>query len=477
MAAARPALTALVLAAGQGTRLRSKTIKLLHTVAGRPMVAYVLQAAAGLKPKATLAVVGFQADRVRDALAELAGGFVLQAEQRGTGHAVLQAESAIRKTKADLLLVLNGDVPTLRTSTLRRFVAAHRRAKAALSVLTAEIPDATGYGRIVRDDAGRFRRIVEQKDATAAERAIREINSGIYCAAPDTLLRVLKRVRPDNAQGEYYITDAVRHLADRGETVVAWCHDDAPEVLGVNTREELAAAARTLYARKADALQDSGVTLLDRASARIDPRAKVGRDTVIWPDVTIEGATTIGEDCVVRSGTRIADSRIGKGVEIKDHCVVVESRVGDGSQVGPFAHLRPGSDLAGDNKVGNFVELKKAELKRGAKASHLSYLGDATIGANSNIGAGTITCNYDGRNKFRTELGRGVFIGSDTQLVAPVKLGDGAYVGAGTTVTDDVPAGALAISRTRQRNIEGWATRKAVGAAKAAKVRKAKKKG
>jgi bifunctional UDP-N-acetylglucosamine pyrophosphorylase/glucosamine-1-phosphate N-acetyltransferase len=448
----------LVLAAGKGTRLRSKTIKLLHPVAGRPMVAHVLAAADGLKPQQTITVVGYQADQVREALADTGSSFVLQKEQRGTGHAVLQASR--RLPRESTLLIINGDLPTLRTSTLRKFVSTHRRSGSVLSVLTAELADATGYGRIVRDGRGQFERIVEQRDATTGERRIREINTGIYCADPDQLLRTLRRVKPDNAQGEYYITDAVQAIAAKGGKVAAICHEDAEEVLGVNTREELAESARTLYARKAAELQDRGVTLLDTERTWIDPAAKVGRDTIIYPDVIIEGATTIGEDCIVRPGGRMADSRIGKRVEVKDHTVITETRIGNDAAVGPFAHLRPGAILEADSRVGNFVELKKTRLGRGSKASHLTYLGDAEIGPDCNVGAGTITCNYDGSKKHPTTLGKGAFIGSGTQLVAPIEIGDGAYVGAGATVTHDVPAGALAVARARQRNIEGWANRK-----------------
>lgn len=458
MAAAAGSLTVLVLAAGKGTRLRSRTIKLLHPVAGRPMVAWVLAAARGLRPARTVTVIGYQGDDVRAALTDDDTRFVVQAEQRGTGHAVLEASSALRG--AGTVLILNGDLPTLRTETLRAFVRHHRRTGAALSVLSAEVPDARGYGRIVRGEDGSIRRIVEERDASAAERRIREINSGIYCADPKLLLRVLSTVRPDNAQGEYYITDAVGALLGQGRRVGVLCHDDHVEVLGVNTRQELSEAARRLYARKADALQDAGVTLVDADRTLIDPRASIGRDTVIWPDVVIEGASRLGEGCVLRPGCRIADSRLGKGVEVLDHCVVTDSSVGDGARLGPFAHLRPDTRLAAETRVGNFVELKKTRLGRGSKANHLAYLGDAEIGARCNIGAGTITCNYDGTHKHRTTLGDEVFIGSDSQLVAPVRVRKGAYVAAGSTVTSDVPAGALAVGRARQRNIDGWVKRR-----------------
>jgi len=460
MAAKGRPLTVLVLAAGQGKRMASKRIKLLHHAAGRPMVTYVLDAARSLGPSRIVTVTGYQGEQVREAVADQSDQFVTQKEQRGTGHAVVQAAKELRRTGAGTVLILSGDLPTLRGSTLRRAVTKHRRSGAALTLVTCEIPDPTGYGRIVRDEHGNVLSIVEHRDATREQRKIREINCGIYCAETSKLLRVLKGLRPDNAQGEYYLTDAVHELLVRGEKVIAHVHADAEEVLGVNSRAELARAGATLYARKAEALQKSGVTLLDAARTWIDPRARVGQDTIIYPDVIVEGPSVIGKDCIIRPGSRLVDTVVGRGVEIKDHSVLIESRVGNGAAVGPFAHLRPGSVLDTDVKVGNFVETKKAHLKKGAKASHLSYIGDAEVGPGCNIGAGTITCNYDGKLKHRTTLGKGVFIGSDTQLVAPVTVGDGAYVGAGTTVTRDVPAGALAVARAPQNNIEGWVARK-----------------
>jgi bifunctional UDP-N-acetylglucosamine pyrophosphorylase/glucosamine-1-phosphate N-acetyltransferase len=423
------------------------------------MACWVASAARGLKPDRLVAVVGFQADRVEAALTGLCDAFVLQAEQRGTGHAVLQAEKALKGAKGPLLIV-NGDLPNLRAETLRALIGLHRRTKAALSLVTTTLPDATGYGRIVRDGKGRVTRIVEHKDATPAERKIGEINCGIYCADPALLFPLLRKLRPNNAQGEYYLTDAVHALIAKGSAVATHEHPHSEEVLGVNTRAELAQAGASLYARKAAELQDKGVTLLDPSRTWIDPAATVGRDTVIYPDVILEGACAIGEDCTIRPGCRLNGVTLGRRVEIRDHSVLEDSRVGDGASVGPFAHVRPGTVLEADTRVGNFVELKKTRLGRGSKASHLSYLGDADIGANCNIGAGTITCNYDGTHKHKTTLGPGVFIGSDSQLVAPVSVGAGAYVGAGTTVTEDVPGQALAISRVRQINLEGWAARR-----------------
>ncbi len=459
MAGQRAPLTVLLLAAGQGTRLKSKTIKLLHPVAGQPMVTWVARATQALRPSKTVAVVGFQADRVQAALAGLCDAFALQEEQRGTGHAVMQAARALRGAPGSLLIV-NGDLPSLKPATLSALVALHRKSKAVLALVTTDLSDPAGYGRIVRDAKGRVTRIVEHKDATVEQRRILEINCGIYCVDAAVLMPLLKKLRPDNAQGEYYLTDAVHALIARGEAVVALKHADSEEVLGVNTRVELAAAGATLYSRKATELQENGVTLLDASRTWIDPRAKVGRDTVFYPDVILEGNCVIGEDCVVRSGSRLAGMVLGRGVEVKDHCVLRDSRIGDNAEIGPFAHVRPGSIVEAKAHVGNFVELKKTRLGKGSKASHLSYLGDADIGPNCNIGAGTITCNYDGVNKYPTTLGAGVFVGSDSQLVAPLTVGEGAYVAAGTTVTENVPPGALALTRVRQLNLEGWVARR-----------------
>jgi len=473
MASTGSRLTVLILAAGKGQRLRSKTIKLLHPVAGLPMVARVAESARALKPTRVVTVVGYQADLVRTALADYSDDFVLQAEQRGTGHAVLQAARKIGDRSATLLII-NGDLPTLRPATLRRLVSRHRRSGSALTLLSARVDDPTGYGRVLRNARGEVTRIVEHKDATSAEREVDEINCGIYCTDPGKFLSTLRKIRPDNAQGEYYITDAVHALLARGDKVTAVVHDDAAEGLGVNTREELAQATRTLYERKAAELMDRGVTLMDPSSSWIDPRARVGRDTVIWPGVLIEGDSRVGQDCVVRRGCRITDSVIGNGVEVRDYSIILESRVGRDAQIGPFAHLRPGTRLDAETRVGNFVELKKTHLGQGSKASHLAYLGDATIGQGCNVGAGTITCNYDGTHKHRTVLGDDVFIGSDSQLVAPVTLERGAYVAAGSTVTHDVPPGALAICRARQLNIEGWVARRKQGGSDKAR-RKARK--
>ncbi len=424
------------------------------------MIALALDTVQALSPSRVITVVGFQADRVRETLNGHRTTFVLQRQQRGTGHAVMRAAREIGSSSRTTLLIVNGDVPLLRPATLRGLVASHRRSGAALTVLTTMLDDPSGYGRIVRDAHSKVTRIVEHRDAGRDLRKIREINCGIYCAQASTLLATLRRLRPNNAQGEYYITDAVERLIQDNARVGAVCHPDSDEVLGVNTRQELARASAAVYARKAAEVQTRGTTLLDPDRTWIDPAARIGRDCTIYPDVIIEGPTILGEGTVVYPGSRLQNCKVGREAVIKDHCVLIDSKIGARAQVGPFAHLRPGSVLGADSRVGNFVELKNTSLGPGSKASHLAYLGDASIGAKCNIGAGTITCNYDGYSKYPTILAREVFVGSNTQLVAPVTIGKGAYVAAGSTVTEDVPPGALAIARSRQRNIPGWAREK-----------------
>ena len=442
----RTPLAALVLAADYEKRMRSGRIKFLHPVAGRPMAAHVIEAARRLRPSRLIAVIGHQADEVRGALADLCDDFVLQTEQRGTGHAVLEAAPLVGKAAGTTVLIVNGDVPAIRASTLRALVASHRRSGAVLSLVSAEVEDPRGCCRVVRDPAGRRVRLVENRDATPAERRIREIDCGIYCADWSKLLAALRSPEATNGKRGCRLTDAVRRLVARGEKVVAVRSPDAEDVRGVRTRAELARAGLTLYRRKAAELQESGVTVLDPATTWVDPRARIGRDTVLYPGVLVEGPSVIGEDCIVRSGCRLVHVVLGRGVEIKDLSVIEHSRLRDGASAGPFAHLRLGAILDAGAKVGNFVEVKKSR-----------------IGPGCNVGAGTITCNYDGVRKNPTTLGRGVFIGSDTQLIAPVRVGAGAYVAAGTTVTKNVPAGALAISRAAQTNVSGWAERKKSG--------------
>ena len=458
--AARRELLALVLAAGLGKRMQSKWSKLLHPVAGRPMVRHVVEATKGAGVARAVVVVGNQAEEVRLAVGDLDKriAFAFQKEQLGTGHAVLCAERQFQGHTGDVL-ILNGDLPALRPETLRAFVAYHRSHGAPLTLLTTVITDPRGYGRVVRNYGGEVARIVEEADASPDERATQEINCGIYCVDSAALFRPLRRATRDNAQGEIYLTDLVGILHHEGKAVAAYRHPDAVEVLGVNDRRELAAAARSLYRRKAETLMAEGVSLVDPASTYIDAEVTIGRDSIIEPGVMIQGASRLGTEVRIGLGSRIADTVIGDGSEVLPYCVIAGARLASGCRVGPFAHLRPDTTLDDGARIGNFVETKKTRLGRGSKANHLTYLGDAEIGRDVNIGAGTITCNYDGVEKHRTVIEDEVFVGSDSTLVAPVRLRRGSFIGAGSTITRDVPSQALALSRARQENKEGWAKR------------------
>ncbi|HXG55801.1 MAG TPA: bifunctional UDP-N-acetylglucosamine diphosphorylase/glucosamine-1-phosphate N-acetyltransferase GlmU [Vicinamibacterales bacterium] len=451
-------LHVVILAAGKGTRMKSALPKVLHRAAGFTLIEHVIRAADALSPASVTVIVGHEAENVQQAMQARTGlRFALQQPQLGTGHALLQAEPLLAGATGTLVL-LSGDVPLLRTDTLKTLIATHERHAAAATVLTAVVDSPHGYGRIVRDE-GRITGIVEHKDATDAQKGIREINSGIYAFDIAPLFGVLKQIGSANAQGEYYLPDLVTIYGARGlavETVVA---RDAREILGVNSRLELAEIGAVLKMTKNEALMESGVTIIDPASVFIDPDVTVGGDTTIYPGVYLEGRTVVGSGCVIHSGVRIIDSRIDDGVVVSNFCVITDSHVASGARLGPFAHIRPQSVVGEHAHVGNFVELKKTTLGAGSKANHLSYLGDATIGSKVNVGAGTITCNYDGTAKHPTVIEDGAFIGSDTQLVAPVRVGAGAYVAAGSSITSDVPAGALAISRGKQINKDGWVSR------------------
>jgi len=455
-----PDIHLVILAAGKGTRMKSDEPKVLHRAGGLRLIDHVLRAADGLDARTTVVIVGHMANRLREALKERPGlRFALQEPQLGTGHALLQAEPHLAGSDGTVVL-LSGDVPLLRRDTLRALVAAHGQSGAAATVLTARVPDPAGYGRIVRRADGGIASIVEDKDATPEERAIDEINSGIYAFARAPLFDALRAIGSANAQGEYYLPDLVKIYRARGMAVQTATVGDAREILGVNSRKELADVTAILKAAKNDELMAAGVSIVDPASTWIGPDVVVGRDTVIHPNVYLEGRTRVGERCEINASVRIVDSTLEDGVVINNFCVIRESHVRAGAQVGPFAHVRPQSDIGEDARVGNFTELKKTTLGRGSKAPHLSYLGDATIGEKVNIGAGTITCNYDGTHKHQTVIEDGAFIGSDTQLVAPITVRKGAYVGTGTTIRGDVPPGALAVSAGKQRNIEGWVDKK-----------------
>ena len=449
----------VVLAAGKGTRMKSAVPKLLHQAHGLPLIEHVIRTAAALQPASIVVVVGHQAELLRAGTpAHDRLTFAVQEPQLGTGHALLQAEPFLRGASGTLVL-LSGDVPLLRGETVRELVARHEERGAAATVVTAVLDDPAEYGRIVRD-GDQLAAIVEHKDATPEQRAIREINSGIYAFALEPLFDGLRNLGTGNAQREYYLTDLIDVFRTRGLIVDAMIVADPREVLGVNSRRELADVTVILRSARNQALMAAGVTLVDPATAYIGPDVTVGPDTIVHPDVHLEGKTVVAANCVIHAGVRIVDSTIGDGVVINNFCVIVGSHVSAGARIGPFAHIRPESQVGENAHVGNFVELKKTSLGAGSKANHLSYLGDATIGSHVNVGAGTITCNYDGRVKSPTIIEDGAFIGSDSQLIAPVRVGAGAYVAAGSSITEDVPAGSLAVARSRQVNKEDWAAKK-----------------
>lgn len=442
-------LNILILAAGLGTRMKSNLAKVLHRLDGRPLIGHVCKTGVSLDPKKIVVVVGHQGEDVKAAvLDQIDGslaGFAWQKEMLGTGDAVNSARD-IYADSDSTLLVLSGDVPMIRSETLQKLLTEHSTSNAACTVLTVKLNDPSGYGRVVRRDGGHFDRIVEQKDATDAEKKVDEINSGIYCFNSKKLFAALSQVGNDNAQGEYYLTDVPKIMGTQGDTVAIYLHHDEHEIEGVNDRRQLAAMETELRRRTIDRLMlESGVTFTDPSSVYISADAKFGRDTVVYQNVTVEGRSVVGDNCIIRPGVRIKDSTIGNGVEIKDNTFITDSMVGDGCDVGPMAHLRGKAVMAEGAKVGNFVELKKTKLGKGSKASHLTYLGDATIGEKTNIGAGTITCNYDGKNKHETHIGDNVKIGSDTMLVAPITVGDGAVTGAGSVVTKDIAPNKLAV--------------------------------
>ena len=441
-------LDIVVMAAGLGTRMKSARAKVLHELAGRPLVAHVCRAAAELEPDRIVVVVGHQAELVEEAArAALEGGaaelrFALQAEQLGTGHAVQQT---VEHFSGGTVVVLSGDVPLVRAETLRALLEAHREAGNAATLLTTVLDDPTGYGRVVRGEGDRFVRIVEHRDASDDERAIAEINAGIYAFEAGALAPALARLSTGNAQGEYYLTDVLGTLVEEGRAVGVVCHDEPAEVLGINTRVELAGSAAVLRRRILDRLMLSGVTIVDPAATYVDDTVEIGRDTIVHPGASLAGATRIGADCEIGPNCHLTDVELGDGVLVRAMSVLERAKVARGAQIGPFARLRPGADLGEGVHIGNFVEVKNSTLGAGSKANHLTYLGDAEIGERCNIGAGTITCNYDGKRKHRTTIEDEVYIGSDTMLVAPVRVGRGSKTGAGAVVTKDVPERSLAV--------------------------------
>lgn len=448
--------------------MKSTRPKVLHSVAGRPMLGYAMLLARQISSNNVAVVVGHGADQVRTYLTQEKAQFdpylvVEQSQQLGTGHAVQQAYPALvaePSAVAKQYVIMCGDTPLLTPETLSALVKHHQSEGATLTLLTTHIANPHGYGRVLRGTEGTVCRVVEDRDASPEEKHVIEINVGTYVVEAKFLQKALGQLKPQNAQGEYYLTDIIEMAVQDGQKVVAWVTEDILETTGVNTRVHLALAEKEMRRRICERLMLAGVTLLDPERVMVDHQVTVGRDTVLHPGVVLEGETHVGEDCTIRANSRVTNSVVHRGVTIQDGCVLQEAMVEEESVIGPMAHLRPGSVIRRKAKVGNFVELKKTEVGEGSKVNHLSYLGDTWIGRNVNVGAGTITCNYDGYRKARTVIEDNVFIGSDVQLIAPVTIGKGALIAAGTTVTENVPADALGISRVSQINREGTAARR-----------------
>ena len=458
-------LHVVVLAAGKGTRMKSQLPKVLHKISGLTIIERVVRTAAALQPASITMVVGHGADEVKRSLAKRTRlQFVTQEQQLGTGHALLQTRPHLEGKRGTVVL-LSGDAPLLSVDSVKALLATHQEAEAAATVITATFPRPFGYGRIVRT-SGKISKIVEERDTTAAQKAITEINSGIYAFDLAPLFAALDSIGTSNKQGEYYLPDLIAIYRKQKRAVATWTVQRADEIRGINSRAELGEVTTMVRQQKNEELMAAGVTLIDPATTYVDADVVVGPDTVIYPCVFLEGNTKIGGACEIHSGARIVNSTIGDRVCVRNHTVVTDSTVEAGAFLGPFAHIRPGSNVGEDVHIGNFVELKKTDMGKGAKANHLAYLGDATIGPKTNVGAGTITCNYDGEKKHQTVIGAGVFVGSNSTLVAPVTLADGSYIAAGSAVTTDVPAGALAIGRARQENKDGWVAKRQAEKAK-----------
>ena len=447
---------AVILAAGQGTRMKSKLYKVLHPVCGKPMVEHVVDHIQTLDVERIVTIVGYGAEKVKEQLGEKSE-YVLQAEQLGTAHAVQQVEPILGELEGTTIVIC-GDTPLIRPETMKALFEHHESNHAKATILTAIAEDPTGYGRILRSTDQQVAQIVEQKDATPEQRQVKEINTGTYCFDNKALFAALKLVKNDNAQGEYYLPDVIEILQKQGEVVAAYVTENFAETLGVNDRIALSQAEETMRARINEQHMRNGVTIINPNNTYISVDAQIGRDTVIQPGVIIEGASSIGEDCIIGPNSQIQNSRIGNRTTVHSS-VVRESVIGEDTAVGPFAHIRPDSDLGDHVKIGNFVEVKKTKIDNGSKVSHLSYLGDAEVGAEVNIGCGTITVNYDGKNKFKTVIEDNAFVGCNSNLVAPVTVGKGSFVAAGSTITKDIPADALAIARSRQENKDNYVTK------------------
>jgi bifunctional UDP-N-acetylglucosamine pyrophosphorylase/glucosamine-1-phosphate N-acetyltransferase len=461
MPTSQPRLGVAIMAAGKGTRLKSKRPKVLHEIGGQPLLAHVIHSAAQIvSPQDIVVIIGHEADKVRGAVESTGVRFALQAQQLGTGHAMMVARETLQGY--DAILVLSGDVPLIRPETIAAMRDFHLKNRAAMTILTAIPCDPFGYGRVIRKNAksAEAKAIVEQKALSKAQTKTREINSGIYAFNAKDLWSNIGRLKTDNAHKEYYLTDLAAMLVKAKKKVVAIPAQAAIEVLGANTIAEMMDLDRSFRESKTRQLMAAGVSIYRPETVTIDAEVEVGSDTIIEPFVQLLGKTRIGEDCRIRSYSVISNSELASGVTIRPGCILDEARVANGAIIGPYSHLRPGSDIGENAHVGNFVETKKVRLGKGSKANHLTYLGDAEIGAGVNVGAGTITCNYDGVNKHLTRIEDGVFVGSDSTLVAPVTLGKGAYVAASSCITEDVPADSLAIARSKQTVKEGWARAK-----------------
>jgi bifunctional UDP-N-acetylglucosamine pyrophosphorylase/glucosamine-1-phosphate N-acetyltransferase len=453
-------LAVIILAAGKGKRMRSGLVKVLHPLLGRPMLSYPLEVSLEhLQAEKTVVVVGHQAEQIQNAFSDPRITFVQQNEQLGTGHAVLMTEPIIGDFKGTVL-ILSGDTPLITVKTLTEMVQHHQHEGAAITLLTAHREDPTGYGRVIRLSSGKVRKIVEEKDATKRERGVMEVNTGIYCMQAAFLFQVLGTVRSDNAQGEYYLPDIVEIARRKKQRVSTFPARDPVEVMGINTRAELAKAEEILAERVRQHWMAEGVSIQDTSSVYIEPTVSIARDTAIYPNCYLRGKTTIGEGCRIGPQVEIVDSQIGNHVQIRFCTMITESRIADDVIIGPFSHLRPQCEVEKEAKIGNFVEVKKSRIGPGTKVNHLAYIGDSEVGVGVNVGAGTITCNYDGLHKHRTIIEDGVFVGSNAALVAPVRVGTGAVIGAGTTITKDVPPYALAVRRTRQKSIKKWVLKK-----------------
>jgi bifunctional UDP-N-acetylglucosamine pyrophosphorylase/glucosamine-1-phosphate N-acetyltransferase len=444
---------AVVLAAGQGTRMKSKLYKVLHPVCGKPMVEHVIDQVSKLNINKAVTIIGHGAETVKSQL-KGKSSFALQEEQLGTGHAVMQAEELIGSEDGTTIVVC-GDTPLITAKTMEDLLQHHIDQEAKATILTAYAENPFGYGRVIRSSEGNVERIVEQKDASADEQKVKEINTGVFCFDNKHLFQALKEVSNDNAQGEYYLPDVISILVAKGETVSAFQTDDIDETLGVNDRIALSQAEKIMKERINMDHMRNGVTIIDPANTYIEQSVTIGRDTIIYPGTMLTGETAVGEDCIIGPHSELKDCAVGNNTVIRQS-VAHNSSIGNEVNIGPFAHIRPQSDIADEVKIGNFVEIKKASFGKGSKASHLSYIGDAEVGSDVNIGCGTITVNYDGKNKFLTKIEDGVFVGCNSNLVAPVKIGKNAYIAAGSTITEDVPEEALSIARARQVNKEDY---------------------